>query len=191
MHPHVAQAVERYGRHRGSMAGLARRWPGQASAGAIRWSVEEQTTTCYAPGDDHEIQDDGPSGLKTAERFCAQPWSFLVPSWAMRRSRSMRQRGQQLSSAVKNPAPDSRRPRTEWENAPVRCAQPAPLSPGRAGPAIPPPRNPACPRLLYPPAHACGPGPGRPFPAAVTAYAGLAQDSAAADNGGRFTPAPE
>lgn len=93
---------------------------------------------------------------------------------------------EQLSSAVKNPAPLTRRSPERNGNAPVaRLTAPSSFR-ERAGdqPYRTSPRNPSMPlALLTRPLHACVLVLAALL--AVTAYAGPAQDFAAADNGGR------
>ncbi|XKD50910.1 hypothetical protein PA7077_05242 [Pseudomonas aeruginosa] len=132
-----------------------------------------------------EIQDDGQFEVVSEDPRAASR-ATLEPVHPGQREEAGACAEEQLSSAVKNPAPLTRRSPERNGNAPVaRLTAPSSFR-ERAGdrPYRTSPRNPSMPlALLTRPLHACVLVLAALL--AVTAYAGPAQDFAAADNGGR------
>ncbi|XKD40133.1 hypothetical protein PA7078_00180 [Pseudomonas aeruginosa] len=132
-----------------------------------------------------EIQDDGQFEVVLEDPRAASR-ATLEPVHPGQREEAGACAEEQLSSAVKNPAPLTRRSPERNGNAPVaRLTAPSSFR-ERAGdrPYRTSPRNPSMPlALLTRPLHACVLVLAALL--AVTAYAGPAQDFAAADNGGR------
>lgn len=184
-HPHVGAGRGKGRQHRGRQGS---RGDGRAKLqGAIRLHAghgQEQPPPAQA-GDDRRDPGRRPvrSGLEDPR---AASRATLEPVHPGQREEAGACAEEQLSSAVKNPAPLTRRSPERNGNAPVaRLTAPSSFR-ERAGdrPYRTSPRNPSMPlALLTRPLQACVLVLAALL--AVTAYAGPAQDFAAADNGGR------
>ncbi len=180
-----AQAVEKAGstevdKVREAMAGQSFKAPSGYTLG----HGQEQPPPAQA-GDDRRDPGRRPvrSGLEDPR---AASRATLEPVHPGQREEAGACAEEQLSSAVKNPAPLTRRSPERNGNAPVARLTAPSSSRERAGdrPYRTSPRNPSMPlALLTRPLHACVLVLAALL--AVTAYAGPAQDFAAADNGGR------